>query len=80
MATVVWNILTLASLSYLGLGVQPPTAEWGSIVASGQTILLIGQWWVSTLPGLVIVIVGVGFSLIGDGIADRFGYDFRLTV
>ena len=79
MATIVWNILTLASLSYLGLGVQPPTAEWGSIVASGQTIMFT-QWWVSTLPGLVIVLVGVGFSLIGDGIADRFGYDFRLTV
>jgi len=60
--------------------VQPPTAEWGSIVASGQTILITGQWWVSTLPGLVIVLVGVGFSLIGDGVADRFGYDFRLTV
>jgi len=80
MASVVWNILTLAALSYLGLGVQPPTAEWGSIVASGQTILITGQRWVSTLPGLVIVLVGVGFSLIGDGVADRFGYDFRLTV
>jgi peptide/nickel transport system permease protein len=79
MATMVWNILTLAALSFLGLGVQPPASEWGSIVASGQTILF-SAWWVSTLPGLVIVLVGVGFSLIGDGIADRFGYDFRLTV
>jgi peptide/nickel transport system permease protein len=79
MATMVWNILTLAALSYLGLGVQPPTSEWGSIVASGQTILF-SAWWVSTLPGLVIVLVGTGFSLIGDGIADRMGYDFRLTL
>ena len=79
MATIVWNILTLAALSFLGLGVQPPTSEWGSIVASGQTILF-SAWWVATLPGLVIVLVGVGFSLIGDGIADRLGYDFRLTV
>lgn len=79
MATLVLNILTLAGLSYLGLGVQPPTFEWGAIVASGQTYLL-SAWWVSTLPGLVIVLVGVGFSLIGDGIADRLGYDFRLTV
>jgi peptide/nickel transport system permease protein len=79
MATMVWNILTLAALSFLGLGVQPPASEWGSIVASGQTILF-SAWWVSTLPGLIIVLVGVGFSLIGDGIADRFGYDFRLTV
>ena len=79
MATMVWNILTLAALSYLGLGVQPPTAEWGSIVAGGQTIMF-SDWWVSTLPGLVIVLVGVGFSLIGDGVADWFGYDFRITV
>jgi peptide/nickel transport system permease protein len=79
MATMVWNILTLAALSYLGLGVQPPAAEWGSIVASGQTVLF-SSWWVATLPGLVIVLVGTGFSLIGDGIADRMGYDFRLTL
>jgi peptide/nickel transport system permease protein len=78
MATIVWNILTLASLSYLGLGVQPPAAEWGEIVASGQTIMF-SSWWVSTLPGLVIVLVGVGFSLIGDGLADLFGFDVRLT-
>lgn len=79
MATMVWNILTLAALSYLGLGVQPPTSEWGSIVASGQTIFF-SAWWVSTLPGLVIVLVGTGFSLIGDGLGDRMGYDFRLTL
>jgi peptide/nickel transport system permease protein len=79
MATMVWNILTLAALSYLGLGVQPPTPEWGSIVAGGQTIMF-SAWWVSTLPGLIIVLVGVGFSLIGDSVADRFGYDFRITV
>jgi peptide/nickel transport system permease protein len=78
MATIVWNIITLASLSYLGLGVQPPAAEWGAIVASGQTIMF-SSWWVSTLPGLVIVLVGVGFSLIGDGLADLFGSDVRLT-
>jgi peptide/nickel transport system permease protein len=78
MATIVWNILTLAALSYLGLGVQPPAAEWGEIVASGQTIMF-SSWWVSTLPGLVIVLVGVGFSLIGDGLADLFGFDVRLT-
>ena len=66
------NILVLASLSFLGLGVQPPTAEWGLMVAEGQTFLLTA-WWISTLPGLVIVIAGVGFSLVGDGLADRLG-------
>jgi peptide/nickel transport system permease protein len=68
----------LAALSYLGLGVQPPRAEWGAIIADGQTYLL-SAWWITTLPGLVVVLVGVGFSLIGDGLADRLGLDFRIT-
>ena len=73
---VVLNILVLASLSFLGLGVQPPTAEWGLMVADGQTFLLTA-WWISTMPGLVIVLSGVGFSLIGDGLADRLEQGFR---
>jgi peptide/nickel transport system permease protein len=78
MADIVLNILLLSALSYLGLGVSPPTPEWGALVAEGQNVLLTA-WWVATLPGLVIVLTGVGFSLIGDGIADRFGRDFTLT-
>ena len=78
MATIVLNILALAALSYLGLGVQPPRPEWGAIVADGQQYMFT-SWWVTTLPGLVIVLVGVGFSLIGDGLADRLGYEIRLT-
>lgn len=72
MSDIVLNILTLAALSYLGLGVAPPTPEWGEIIAQGQKHLFTA-WWISTLPGLVIVLVGVGFSLIGDGLADRLG-------
>ncbi len=64
------NILTLAALSYLGLGVQPPTPEWGAIIADGQSYLLT-SWWISTLPGLFIVIVGIGLSLTGEGLAER---------
>ncbi|MGA8355202.1 MAG: ABC transporter permease [Solirubrobacteraceae bacterium] len=64
------NILTLAALSYLGLGVQPPTPEWGEIIADGQSYLLT-SWWISTLPGLFIVIVGIGLSLTGEGLAER---------
>jgi peptide/nickel transport system permease protein len=78
MADIVLNILTLAALSYLGLGVQPPTPEWGAIVAEGQGYLR-SAWWITTFSGLTIVLTGVGFSLIGDGIADRLGSDFRLT-
>jgi peptide/nickel transport system permease protein len=70
MSDIVLNILTLAALSYLGLGAAPPTAEWGEMIAQGQKNLL-NAWWISTLPGLVIVLAGVGFSLIGDGLADR---------
>jgi peptide/nickel transport system permease protein len=70
MSDIVLNITWVASLSYLGLGVQPPTPEWGSIIADGQPYLLTA-WWITTLPGLVVVIVGIGFSLVGDGLADR---------
>ncbi len=76
-ADMVRNIATLASLSYLGAGVQIPTAEWGAMIAEGQTYLL-SAWWLTTLPGLVLVVAGVGFSLVGDGVADRLGAEFRL--
>lgn len=79
MASLVLNILALASLSYLGLGVQAPQPEWGAIVADGQNYLFT-QWWLSTLPGLVIVLTGIGFSLIGDGLADRLGYGSVLAL
>ena len=78
-ADLVLNLLLLASLSYLGLGVQPPTAELGAMVAEGQSVLR-QAWWVATLPGLVIVVLGVAFSMIGDGLADRLGRQFRLTL
>ena len=67
---VVLNILYIAALTYLGLGVQPPTPEWGAIIASGRNFLLTA-WWITTLPGLVIVFVGLAFAFIGDGLADR---------
>ena len=78
-ADLVLNLLLLAGLSYLGLGVQAPTAELGAMVAEGQRVLL-QAWWVATLPGLVIVVLGVSFSMIGDGLGDRLGRQFRLTV
>lgn len=63
------NLMLLASLSYLGLGAQPPNAELGSVIAQGQANLL-DAWWVATLPGLVLVAFGVGVGLIGDGLSD----------
>ena len=79
MADFVLNILLVASLSFLGLGVRPPTPEWGAMVAEGQNFLL-NAWWLTTLPGVVIVVVGIALSLVGDGLAERLGERFRLTV
>ena len=79
MADFVLNILLVASLSFLGLGVRPPTPEWGAMVAEGQNFLL-NAWWITTLPGIVIVVVGIALSLVGDGLADRLGERFRLTI
>jgi peptide/nickel transport system permease protein len=67
---LIGNLILLASLSYLGFGVQPPTAELGSIIADGQGFLLTA-WWIATLPGLVLVLFGVGIGLIGEGVSDR---------
>ncbi len=61
-------IITFAGLSFLGLGVVPPTPEWGSMVAEGRE--LVEQWWVAAFPGLAILTVVLGFNFLGDGIRD----------
>lgn len=66
---MVANLLVIAGLAYLGFGVQPPSAELGSIIAGGESSLL-SAWWVSTMPGLVLVLFGVSVGLIGDGLSD----------
>jgi peptide/nickel transport system permease protein len=63
------SILLGSSLGYLGLGAQPPTAEWGVLIADGKNFMNTG-WWMSVFPGIAIVIAGVSFSLFGDGLAD----------
>ncbi|WP_156421771.1 ABC transporter permease, partial [Aureimonas ureilytica] len=62
-------ILTAAGLGFLGLGVQPPTAEWGAMAASGRQYLL-DAWWLTTVPGLAILFVSLAFNLLGDGLRD----------
>jgi peptide/nickel transport system permease protein len=64
-------ILTAAGLGFLGLGAQPPTAEWGAMVSAGRDVIL-DQWWVATIPGIAIFIVSLGFNLLGDGLRDVF--------
>jgi peptide/nickel transport system permease protein len=63
------TIVLEAGLSFLGLGVQPPTASWGNMVADGRQNL-IGAWWVATFPGLAIVFTVLAFNLVGDGLRD----------
>jgi peptide/nickel transport system permease protein len=67
---MVLAILIGATLSYLGLGPQPPTPEWGAMIAAGRQFLL-QAWWLTALPGFALLILGVALSLIGDGLADR---------
>jgi len=62
-------ILTAAGLGFLGLGAQPPAPEWGAMIASGRRFLL-DQWWVATMPGIAILVVSLGFNLLGDGLRD----------
>lgn len=62
-------ILLGSSLGYLGLGAQPPSAEWGVLIADGKNFMATA-WWISVFPGLAIVLTGLGFSLAGDGLAE----------
>ena len=72
MSDVVLTTLAGSSLSYLGLGVQPPTAEWGVMIKEGQNFITTA-WWITTFPGLAIVLLTLGFSLLADGLAEKFG-------
>jgi peptide/nickel transport system permease protein len=62
-------ILTVSALSFIGLGAQQPTAEWGAMVANGRAYFL-DQWWYPTFPGLAILVTAVGFNLFGDGLRE----------
>lgn len=69
MADVVLTILAVTSLSFLGLGVQPPEAEWGLMIAEGRNFIF-DAWWISSFPGLAIIYIGIAFTLLGDGLDD----------
>jgi len=62
-------ILTAAGLGFLGMGAQPPTPEWGTMVAASRAFIL-NQWWVPTIPGVAIFAASLGFNLLGDGLRD----------
>jgi peptide/nickel transport system permease protein len=68
MTDAVLVILAGASLGFLGLGAQPPTAEWGVMIADGQPYV-VNAWWICFFPGLAAVTLGLGFLLVSDGLA-----------
>jgi peptide/nickel transport system permease protein len=65
-----WAILNAAGLSFIGLGVRPPTPEWGIMVAEGANFIVSGQWWVALFPGLWLMLAVFTFNLMGDGLRD----------
>ncbi|MBI2256225.1 MAG: ABC transporter permease [Proteobacteria bacterium] len=72
MSDVVLVVLSGAAISYLGLGVQPPTAEWGIMIAEGQNFITTA-WWITAFPGLAIVVMALGFSMLADGLGEKLG-------
>lgn len=69
MSDIVLDILAIVTLGYLGLGIPPPTPDWGSMMAEGQSFLTT-HWMLATIPGIAVVLTGLGLSLLGDGLAD----------
>ena len=65
-----WAILNAAGLSFIGLGVRPPTAEWGIMVAEGASYIVSGQWWLVLFPGAALMLAVFTFNLLGDGLRD----------
>lgn len=63
-------ILTAAGLSFIGLGTQPPTADWGVMINIGRLFVLGGRWWIATFSGLAIFLTALAFNLLGDGVRD----------
>jgi peptide/nickel transport system permease protein len=65
-----WAVLNAAGLSFIGLGVRPPTPEWGIMVAEGANYIISGEWWLAVFPGLWLMFAVFTFNLLGDGLRD----------
>jgi peptide/nickel transport system permease protein len=68
--TMGYAILNAAGLSFIGLGVRPPTPEWGIMVAEGSGFMVSGEWWIAFFPGAALMIAVFCFNLLGDGLRD----------
>jgi peptide/nickel transport system permease protein len=64
-------VLTGAALSFIGMGAQPPSPEWGAMLSSGREYLR-HEWWIATFPGIALALTAFGFNLLGDGLRDAF--------
>ena len=71
MTDMVGLLVIIVTLGYLGIGIAPPTPDWGTMISEGQSFMT-SAWWLSVLPGMFVVYTGVALSFIGDGLADRF--------
>lgn len=69
MTDMVGLLVAIVTLGYLGIGIAPPTPDWGTMISEGQTFIY-SKWWLSTIPGFAVVYTGIALSLIGDGLAD----------
>jgi peptide/nickel transport system permease protein len=67
-ASLGYAILTIAGLAFLGVGIQAPTAEWGSMILTGREGMTTGQWWTVVFPGLALLVAVIGFNLLAEGV------------
>jgi peptide/nickel transport system permease protein len=65
-----WAVRISATLAFLGVGIQPPTPEWGAMIRQGTELMVTGQWWVGTFPGLALILLVLGLNMLGDGLQD----------
>ncbi len=65
-----WAVRLSTTFAFLGLGIQPPTPEWGAMIRQGAESMVTGQWWVGVFPGLALILLSLGLNMAGDGLAE----------
>jgi peptide/nickel transport system permease protein len=65
-----WAVRISATLAFIGVGIQAPTPEWGAMIRQGAEYVITGEWWVALFPGIALMLLVLGFNLLGDGLSD----------